>query len=334
MIAKLPKADLHVHLEGTITPHMVRRLSEKNGVPIPAGLMNAAGDGYVWKEDGTARECLISFVNAYDDACAVMTTADDYTDITYDYLIRVASEGCIYAEIGISADHGESMGLTYTQMVEAIAEGYKKAKAESGIEARFISTCVRHYGAERSLKAGQVTGQNPHPLVTGFGMAGDENAGKVVDFLPAYEASGLKNRTAHAGEAAGPQSVRDARDVLGIRRFGHMVRAAEDAALVQELAAIKAVPEVCVSSNMALKVYKEYGQHPLRLFFDQGIKVTLGSDDPTFFHTTIGREYQIAQDHFGFTEKELLQLTQNAIEEAFVDEDTREKLLHKVKAAA
>ena len=109
-----------------------------------------------------------------------------------------------------------------------------------------------------------------------------------------------------------------------------MVRAIEDRDLMQELKEIGAVPEVCVSSNLCLKVFKDYKSHPLRIFFDFGLKVVLGSDDPTFFHTSIGREYKIAQDEFGFTETELLRVTRNALEEAFMDDTTRVKLLAKV----
>lgn len=330
----LPKVDLHVHLEGTLTPQMVKHLSEINGIAIKDGLITADGQSYHWEDDGTARGGLIAFVTAYDDACAVMKTAQDYTDITYDYLARVAAEGCIYAELTISADHGAHLGLTYLEMVDAIKVGCDKAKAQSGIEARLISTCVRHYGADASRKVGEITAANPHPLVTGFGMAGDENAGSVADFKPAYDAAGDLKRTAHAGEAAGPESVRAARDVLGCRRFGHMVRAVEDKQLWDELVAIKAVPEVCVSSNLFLKVYPDYASHPLRRMFDSGLKVTLGSDDPTFFRTSIGREYEIAQTEFGFSDAELLQISRNAIEEAFVDEPTRARLLAKIDAAA
>lgn len=327
--ADVPKAELHVHLEGTITPAMVKKLCKRNKIPVPAGLIE---DGqYTWKGDGTGAGNLVAFLKAYDAATGVMKTAEDYTDITYDYLKRSAAEGCIYTELTISADHGAMVGLTYPQMVAAIAKGCEKAKKETGIEARLISACVRHYGPEEALKVAKLTRDNPHPLVTGFGMAGDENACTVADFKPAFEASGLPARTAHAGEAAGPQSVRAARDVLNVRRFGHMVRASEDPALVGDLAKIKAVPEVCVSSNIALRVFNDYAAHPLRRFFDAGLKVTISSDDPSFFSTSIGREYEIAQQKFGFTDAELLTLTKNAIEEAFVDEPTRAKLLGRLK---
>lgn len=329
----LPKADMHVHLEGTITPRMARTLAEKNGVTLKDGLISEDSKSYTWKESADARESLTAFVAAYDDACAALKTAQDYTDITYDYLSRAAAEGCIYAELTISADHGAQLGLTYPAMVAAIAAGIDRAREEHGIEARMISTCVRHYGRDAAVQVGALTAQHPHPLVTGFGMAGDENAGTVEDFKEAFELSGLPNRTAHAGEAAGPESVRDARAHLRIRRFGHMVRAIEDANLMGELAAIRAVPEVCVSSNLALKVYDSYAAHPLRQLFKAGLKVTLGSDDPSFFRTSIGREYEIAQTHFGFSDAELLQLTRNAIEEAFVDEKTRLALLRRLDSA-
>ena len=304
-------------------------LAERNKIAVPLGLIK--DKKFNWHGDGTARGDLIAFVHAYDLATSVMKSAADYTDITYDYLKRSAAEGSIYAEIHISADHAVQVGLTYSEMLEAITQGYERAKEESGIEMRLISTCVRHYGPEAACNVGRITYDNPHSLVTAFGMAGDENAYTVADFKPAFDLSGLPHRTAHAGEAAGPESIRAARDILKIRRFGHMVRAIEDNTLIEDLKSINAVPEVCVSSNLCLHAFKDYASHPLRRFFDAGLKVTLGSDDPTFFSTSIGREYRIAQEHFGFSDDELLQVTKNALEEAFVDEETRARLLYKIQ---
>lgn len=324
----LPKADLHVHLEGTITPDMVMTLAARNHIPVPEGLIK---DGkFVWDEAAGPAESLVSFLKVYDLATGMIKTAEDYADITYDFLIRSAKEGCIYAELTISADHGAMVGLSYSEMLAAIERGYERAKKETGIEARLISTCVRHFGVEGALAVGKLTKENPHPLVTAFGMAGNENAHAVSDFKPAFEASGLAHRTAHAGEAAGPESVRMAKDLLSLRRFGHMVRAIEDADLIRDLQKIKAVPEVCVTSNLAMKVFNSVADHPLRKFFDAGLKVTLGSDDPSFFNTSIGEEYRIAQEKFGLTDAELLQVTRNAIEEAFVDEPTRKRMLGKL----
>lgn len=337
-LRRLPKVDLHVHLEGTITPEMARRIATRNGLVPSALLMDAQGGSFSWNPDGPgAAGSLKGFLKAYDAATEVMKRAIDYTDITYDYLKRAADEGCIYVEFFISADHGAMVGLSYPEMVEAIARGYDRARAETGIEMRLISTCVRHFGPDAALNVARLTRDNPHPLVTGFGMAGDENAYAVADFRIAFETSGLPHRTAHAGEASGPETVRAALEILQVRRFGHMVRAIEDEKLMAALKAANAVPEICVSSNLALKVYPDYASHPLRRFFDYGLKVTLGSDDPTFFGTSIGREYQIAQDHFGFNGAALLRVSRNAVEEAFVDEETRRALLDRLdlfKAAA
>jgi adenosine deaminase len=331
-IRRIPKVDLHVHLEGTISPQIVARMAERNRLPVPQGLTAPDGLSIHWQPQTTPQDNLLSFLKAYDEATKVMKTAADYIDLTHDYLQRSAAEGCIYAELTISVEHGEMVGLQYPDMLAAITEGYERAKKETGIEARLISSCVRHYGPKSALRVAEVTRDNPHPLVTGFGMAGDENAYTVADFKPAFEICSHLGRTAHAGEASGPETVRQARDILKLRRFGHMVRAIEDAELMQEQVAIKAVPEVCVGSNLALKVYPDYKAHPLRRFFDAGLKVTLGSDDPTFFGTSIGREYQNAHDKAGFTETELAKISQNAIEEAFVDETTRSRLLDKISA--
>jgi len=328
----LPKAELHVHLEGTLSPEKVRFLSEKNNISIPDGLFTKDGQSYHWEDDGTAASSLLGFVDAYSKASSVIGSAEDYTDITHDYLIRSAEQGVIYTELTISADHGYAIGLSYPDMINAIAEGIEKAKAETNIEARLISACVRHFGIENALKVAHETVNNPHPLVTGFTMAGDENAHSVADFKPAFDiakAAGL-NVTAHAGEASGPQSIKDVRDLIGCTRFGHMVRIIEDNDLMAEMLKIGAVPEVCVSSNLTLKVFDDYASHPLRKLWDAGFPVTISSDDPPFFFTNIGREYEIAHKHFDFTLDDLLQMTKNALNAAFVDEATRQTLLKKV----
>src|SRR5690606_13397877 len=130
---------MHVHLEGTITPKMVQKLAAKNGLTVKAGLISGDGAGYSWKDDGTPQNALLSFVHAYDDATVVMKSADDYAEITYDYLSRAAAEHCIYAEPIISADHATLVGIDYPDMLDGITRGYERAKKEHGIEARFIA---------------------------------------------------------------------------------------------------------------------------------------------------------------------------------------------------
>ncbi len=333
MLNNLPKAELHVHLEGTITPDKAKELAKKYGKELPANIFNDDKTTYFWEDDSTAASALRGFLHSYDVVTSLLQSAEDYKDITYDYLMRSAAEGVIYTELIISADHGKMIGLSYKEMVDAIAEGVEKAKNKTGIECRLLSACVRHFGPENAIEVAKQTKDYPHELVTGFTMAGDENAFSVADFVPAFKIAceeGRLQATAHAGEAAGPESVKNVLYLLGCKRFGHMVRAIEDGELLKELKEHGAVPEICISSNMALKVFKTYDEHPLRQFYNMGFDVTLGSDDPSFFNTSIGKEYEIAKEKFYFSEEELLQITQNAVNAAFVDEEVREKLLNKI----
>src|SRR3954468_11928080 len=119
-IRRVPKVDLHVHIEGTITPDLVKRIAHRNKIDVPPHLISGKSQSFQWKDEGTAKDSLRGFLQAYDDATKVMRTAQDYVDVIYDYLKRSAEEGCIYAEVGISADHGAMVGLSYPQLLEAI----------------------------------------------------------------------------------------------------------------------------------------------------------------------------------------------------------------------
>ena len=188
---------------------------------------------------------------------------------------------------------------------------------------------VRHLGAERVEAAAKFAAERPDPLITGFNMAGEERFGKVADFTRAFDIAretGL-GITIHAGELAGAQSVRDAIDLVRPDRIGHGVRAIEDMDLVRRIADLGIVLEVCPGSNIALKVFPDFESHPLRTFFDMGVKVTLNSDDPPYFDTSLAKEYEIAKTRMGFSDAELNAMTRTALDAAFVDEATRARLL-------
>ena len=163
-------------------------------------------------------------------------------------------------------------------------------------------------------------------------MGGNESMFTQEDFYPAFRVArdGGLGCTTHAGEVQGPQSVWDAIEKLPVTRIGHGVRSIEDPKLVETLAKRGIVLEVCPGSNISLSVYPDYASHPLRKFHDSGVKVTLGSDDPPFFHTSLAEEYQRAKDVFGFSDAELLGVTRTAIKAGFVDDATKAKLLAKL----
>ncbi len=313
------KAEIHCHIEGAAHPDLVLRLARKYG----ASMDSIIRDGrYVWHD-------FTSFLSAYDTASSVFRSVEDYRLLTYDSLTRLAEQGAIYSEMFASPDHAARMGLNYDDLVSAMASGIEDAKAATGIEGRIIMTCVRHLGPDSGEAVAQMVADNPHPLVTGFGMGGDERMYKVEDFATAFSiaADAGLGLTCHAGEFAGADSVRDCLDHLGVTRIGHGVRSIEDRELVERLVEEEIVLEVCPGSNISLQVYPDFASHPLRRLADAGVAVTLSSDDPPFFETSLAREYELAATEFGFDEMQLQQCTRTAIECAFVDEATRHRLL-------
>ncbi len=328
VVRRVLKAELHVHIEGTVTPGMARRKAKEHGITLPEDIFAPDGTRFVWKD---FPDCV---TRVYDAVASVVRTPKDYEDITYDYLKRCARENCIYVEMIISPDHCERMGVSYKDMVNAMARAIDRARAETGIEARMNAAIVRHLPQEQIEKAAQIIADYPHPYVTGLDLAGAEKEGDIPQFRPVFKK--IKDRTqgrmgwrVHASEAAGPQNARDA-VALNVKRLGHGVRTVEDEALVTDLVRKGTVLEVCPTSNILAGIYPDFAAHPLRRLKDAGVRVTLNSDDPGLFGNSIGVEYQVAWDHFGFTEIDLLKTTRTSIEAAFLDEPTRAALLKKV----
>ena len=218
------KAELHCHIEGAARPALVRSRAAAYGVDVSAII---SGDSYVWSD-------FTSFLRAYDLASKLFRTEEDYALLSETYLRELASQGAIYSEFFISTDHAIGAGLTPEAYIAGLAEGMRRAREATGIEARMIATGLRHEGPEGVERAARYIAENPHPLVTGFGMAGDERMGVPADFAKAFDIArdaGL-SITVHAGELGGAESVRGALDDLKPSRIGHGVRAVEDPALV------------------------------------------------------------------------------------------------------
>jgi adenosine deaminase len=320
----IPKADIHAHIEGTMRPGLMRELSARNGIAVDPALFRDDGS-YAWND-------FRHFLDTYDAAAHAICAPEDYARVVYDHFARSAEKGMIYGEVFASPNHAVASGMSYETMVEGLVAGLDRAEETHGVVGRIIVNTVRHHGLDKAIAAAEMAAGHPHPKVTGFGMAGDESYGEHRDFLPAFEiarGAGLRC-TAHAGEVLGPESVRAALDGLPIERIGHGVQAIDDPELVARLAAEGIVLEVCPGSNVAIGVYPDLASHPLRRLHEAGVRVTLNSDDPPFFRTDIGLEYDRAQSEMGFTDAELTGFTRTAIEAAFVDEATRETLLAKV----
>jgi adenosine deaminase len=324
----IPKAELHVHLEGTAPPALIRRLAARHGTAVPDGVFQ---DEHTFRWDG-----FLGFLRTYDLAASVIRTPEDYRDVTYEYLSACASEGAVYVELIASPDHAAAVGLSDEEHYGAIAQGIDDARAEHGIEARIVATAIRDLGPERAEAiARRLARGDRHPYVVGFNLAGDEAGHPPGRFAAAYDiahGAGL-GCTVHAGEHAGAESVREAM-TLPIQRISHGVRAAEDDALVDEIAERGIVLEVCPTSNVATGVYAGYEDHPLGALREAGVRVTLASDDPPYFGATIGGEYDVAASRFGLDEAALRDITRTAVEAGFADFATKQRLLERLDGRA
>ena len=315
------KAELHVHLEGTAPPDLIRRLAERNGLPVPEGLF-ASPDRFAYTD-------FLDFLRAYDVAAAAIRTREDYRDVTYEYLEGCAAEGAVYVELIVSPDHAAAVGLSDQDHLEGIAAGIDDARRDHGIEARILLTAVRNLGTENAMRVARLTASRPHPYVVGFNLAGDEAGFPPAGFAECFElvASGGLGCSVHAGEWAGPESVRGAL-ALPVTRIGHGVRSIEDTALVEELAARRVVLECCPTSNVVLGLYPSYEEHPLAALAAAGVRVTLGSDDPPWFGASIGGEYAICSERLGWDDVTLIGLTRTAVEAAFCEEKLKTRLMN------
>lgn len=313
------KAEIHCHIEGAASPELVLQQAAKYGVDMSGFIQEGS---FVWAD-------FTSFLAAYDAAASLFRTEEDYALLAETYLVSLAEDGAIYSEFFTSPDHANRAGLSPEAYTNGLGEGIRRAKARTGIEGRMIVTGVRHFGTDSVEAAARFAVECGHPLVTGFGMAGEERSGHPREFARAFDIAreaGL-GITVHAGELAGWESVAAALDHIRPTRIGHGVRAIENPDLVRRIAEEDIVLEVCPVSNIELKVFPSFEEHPFPRLRAAGCKVTLNSDDPPYFWTTLKREYEVAAEQFGLSEDALLDITRTAIEAAFVDEETRARLL-------
>jgi adenosine deaminase len=319
----IPKAELHVHLEGTAPPALIRRVADRNGLVVPEGLFDTS--------ERFAYSGFLDFLRTYDTAASVIRTAEDYRDITYEYLAGCARDGALYVELTASPDHAALVGLSDEEHIGGIGRGIDDARREHGIEGRILISCVRNFGVERALRVARYAAERPNPYVVGFSMAGDEENYPARDYAEAFRiaADAGLGCTVHAGEWAGAESVWAALE-LPVTRISHGVRSIEDPRLVAEIAERGIVLECCPTSNVVLGVFPSYEEHPLPRLAAAGVRVTLGSDDPPYFGASVAGEYAICQERFGFDDDALLAITRTAIEAAFCEESLKQALMQRV----
>ena len=324
-VRDLPKVELHLHLEGAAPPAFIRGLAKEKHMDISG----------IFAEDGSYKFTdFWHFLKVYEAATATLQTPEDYHRLTLAVLQESAASGVVYSETFLSPDFcgGRDVGA-WREYLHAIKEAAAVAEKSDGIVLKGIVTAIRHFGPEKGRETALCAAETVGDFLVGFGLAGDEKIGAPKDFAYCFDMAreaGLR-LTAHAGEWGGPDSVRDAVRDLRVERIGHGVRAIEDLALVDELAEKGIVLEVCPGSNIALGIYPNWRAHPIADLWSRGVKVTISTDDPPFFHTTMTREFDRLADAFDWDESAFLDINRTAINAAFCDPQTRNEVLKKLE---
>ncbi|MFV0299935.1 MAG: adenosine deaminase [Paracoccus sp. (in: a-proteobacteria)] len=312
------KTELHLHLEGAAQPAFIRGIAAEKGVNL-RGVFDENGH-YAYRDFN-------DFLRVYEAATGVLKTPRDYARLLQSVLEDCAENGVIYAELFVSPEFcGGADPSAWREYLHAMTE-VAGAMRRQGIDSRGIVTMIRHFGPERGKKTAICAAETAGDWITGFGMGGAEDVGRATDFAWGYDAAreaGL-GLTCHSGEWGAPDTIRETLK-LGVTRLGHGVRAAEDPALVEELAEKGIVLEVCPGSNVALGVAPDWGAHPIARLRDAGVRVTVSTDDPPFFHTSMNHEYDRLADAFRWGEAEFDQINQWAVDAAFCDAATRDRL--------
>ncbi|QDY68538.1 adenosine deaminase [Qingshengfaniella alkalisoli] len=321
----LNRIELHLHLEGAAPPSFIGGLAKEKKVDI-ARAFDVQG-GYAFGD-------FAQFLKVYEVATSVLSTPEDYYRLTLAVLEEQAEQGILYTETFLAPDFcGKGDVSAWREYLAAMQEAADQAEAQFGTILRGIVTAVRHFGPDQAKDTALCAAETAGDWIVGFGLAGDERMGQKRDFAWSFDLAreaGLR-LTAHAGEWGGPASVRDALDHLRVERIGHGVQAIDDPALVERLVEDGITLEVCPGSNVALGVYGAWNGHPIQKLRDAGVKVTVSTDDPPFFHTSMTDEYDHLAETFGWQDDDFRAINMTAAQSAFCDAVTRERLIKKLE---
>ena len=319
LIRALPKAELHLHLEGTVDARTLAELSRRHD-PNPLTPQQAAALYQYADFQG--------FMMAFKAVTERLLTADDFELVTYRMMERLHEQRVLHGEVYISVGVVDWRKQEFEPLFEGLERGRLRGQRDFGVSVFWIFDAVRHFGVEPARRVFELAVRYRQQTVIGVGIGGDERRGPAEAFkdLYRYAADHGLRRTAHAGETTGADSIWAALNI-GAERLGHVLSAPQDAELVEVLAQRQIPVEICMSSNLRTGCIADLPQHPVRQLFDQGLLVTLNTDDPAMFHTSLNHEYELAQDLFEFTDEHLRELARNSFEASFLPAEEKVKML-------
>jgi aminodeoxyfutalosine deaminase len=324
-IASLPKAELHLHLEGSIDPPTLLELKKRHG---KKGTLSEIEQLYRYKD-------FTGFLMAFKAVTEELETPEDYELITYRLMEKLKADNVLHAEVYVSVGVCLWRKQDFSAIFKGLERGRERGEHDFGVSLLWIFDAVRQFGADKAQHVAELAVLLRSPSIIGFGIGGDERqaAPELFRDVYTYAANNGLRLTAHAGETAGPGSVWGALN-LPAERIGHGLTAWQDPELVEELSTRQIPVEICITSNLRTGVCPTIAEHPVRNYFDQGVMVTLNTDDPAMFATSLSREYQLAQDTFGFTDEHLRELARNSFEASFLPAEKKLQFLDIFDAAA
>ena len=309
-----PKAELHLHIEGSLEPELAFALARRNGIALPYADIDALRAAYDFSD-------LQSFLDLYYACADVLRTEEDFRDLMLAYLARAAADGVVQAEIFFDPQTHLARGVPFTTMFEGLASGAAQAKVQSGISTKLILCFLRHLSEEDAF----ATLEAALPFmdrIAGLGLDSSEKGHPPAKFERVFARCRDLGKpvVAHAGEEGPPAYIWEALDLLKVSRIDHGVRASEDAALMARLAAEGMPLTVCPLSNVRLRVFDTMKDHTLPALLAAGLKVTINSDDPAYFGGYLGENIRAVQAAFGFDIDTWYRLLRNSLEASFASE--------------
>ncbi len=324
---RMPKAELHVHLEGSILPRTLLKLAQRNHINLPASDEAELKELYRFRN-------FEQFLETYLMITRCLRSADDYRLIAYEFGSECARQNIRYAEVIFTMETSTALtGLPWQEILRGLNAGREEAFADFGIRWQWIFDIVRNEPDTQAAVL-EITLAARNQGVVALGLGGLETGFPPELFVDTFHRAEVEHlhRVPHAGEIAGPESVWSAIKLLHADRIAHGVRSIEDPSLIEYLRS-NAIPlDVCPTSNVCLKVYPDYASHPLRKLWDAGLFMTIGSDDPPMFGTDLNHEYQLLVKEYNFTQPELERISLNAIHASFLDPSEKQKLEQEFQA--
>lgn len=324
----LPKAELHLHIEGTLEPELMFALAARNGVALPWPSVEATRAAYAFDD-------LQSFLDLYYAGAAALLHAEDFFELAMAYFARAHADGVVHAELFFDPQTHTARGVPFASVLDGLERACTEARQRYGIGSRLILCFLRHLSEEDGFATLEQT--LPHlARIHGVGLDSSERGHPPSKFARLFErcrALGL-HVVAHAGEEGPPAYIVEALDVLKAERIDHGVRATEDPALLARLAREQVPLTVCPLSNVKLRVFPELARHNLKALLDAGLKVTINSDDPAYFGGYVLENYRQCATALHLSRGELKRIARNSLEAAFVDAAERAPWLARLEALA